>query len=106
MTQITRPDLPNEFENSKNPHDERRIAIQKWKNIASIHIVENTDIILTAKQLSEYGIKSKDALHVASALEAKADYFLTTDDRLISGIKRSDVIKALRPIEYIEVLEK
>ena len=95
-----------EFENSKNPHDERRIAIQKWKNITSIHIVENTDIILTAKQLSEYGIKSKDALHVASALEAKADYFLTTDDRLISGIKRSDVIKALRPIEYIEVLEK
>ena len=95
-----------EFENSKNPHDERRNAIQKWKQIASIHIVENTDILLQANQLSQYGIKAKDALHVASALESKADYFLTTDDRLISGIKRSGVITALTPIEYIEVLEK
>ena len=95
-----------EFENSKNPHDERRNAIQKWKQIASIYIVENTDILLQANQLSQCGIKAKDALHVASALESKADYFLTTDDRLISGIKRSGVITALTPIEYIEVLEK
>jgi len=95
-----------EFENSKNPHDERRNAIQKWKKIASIHVVENTDILSTASQLSQYGIKAKDALHVASALEADADYFLTTDDRLISGIKRSGAIKALTPIEHIKVLEK
>ena len=94
------------FENSKNPHDERRNAIQKWKKIASVHIVEDGNILLQANQLLRYGIKAKDALHVASALEAKADYFLTTDNRLISGIKRSGVIKALTPIEYIEVLEK
>jgi len=33
-----------------------------------------------AYQLTKFGIKPKDALHVASALEGKADYFLTTDD--------------------------
>lgn len=95
-----------EYENSKNPHDERRNAIQKWKSIATYHVVENASILATANQLLQYGIKSKDALHVASAADAQADAFLTTDDRLISCLTRSDIITVLTPIEYLKVLEK
>lgn len=29
-----------EFENAQNPHDERRLAIEKWKTLASIKIIE------------------------------------------------------------------
>ena len=58
-----------------------------------------------ANQLTKFSIKPKDALHVASALEGKADYFLTTDDKLISGINRSDMIKVMTPIDFIRVLE-
>jgi predicted nucleic acid-binding protein len=95
-----------EIENSQNPHDERRIAIQKWKNLSTIKIVENTEVLANANQLLKFGIKPKDALHVASAVEGKADYFLTTDDKLLSGINRSNIIEVLNPVDYIKVLEE
>lgn len=94
-----------EIENTQNPHVERRIAIQKWKNISTIKIIENSEILAKANQLIKFSIKPKDALHVASALEGKADYFLTTDDKLLSGINRSDMIKVMTPIDFIKVLE-
>jgi predicted nucleic acid-binding protein len=75
-----------EIENSQNPHDERRIAIQKWKAFSTIKIVENPEVLANTNKLLKFGIKPKDALHVASALEGKADYFLTTDDKLLSGV--------------------
>ena len=95
-----------EIENSHNPHDERRVAIQKWKNLSTIKIVENSKILANASQLLEFGIKPKDALHVASAVEGKADCFLTTDDKLLSGIYRSNIIEVLNPVDYIKVIEK
>jgi predicted nucleic acid-binding protein len=90
-----------DFENLQNPHDERRIAIEKWKLLAFIDITETKEILESAKGLSQYNIKPKDALHVASALSGSADYFLTTDDKLLSAIKRSNMITVLNPTEYI-----
>jgi predicted nucleic acid-binding protein len=95
-----------EIENLQNPHDERRIAIQKWKALSTIKIIENFEVLTHANQLLKFGIKPKDALHVASAVEGKADYFLTTDDKLLSGIKKSNMIETLNPVDYIKVLEK
>ncbi len=95
-----------EIENLQNPHDERKIAIQKWKALSTIKIIENSEVLAHANQLLKFGIKPKDALHVASAVEGKADYFLTTDDKLLSGIKKSNMIEILNPVDYIKVLEK
>ncbi len=95
-----------EIENSQNPHDERRIAIQKWKNLSTIKIVETPKVLANANQLLKFGIQSKDALHVASAGQGEADYFLTTDDKLLSGINRSNIIEVLNPVDYIKVLEE
>ena len=63
-------------------------------------------ILNNANQLLTFGIKSKDALHVASAIEGKANYFLTTDDQLLSGINRSNMIEVLNPVDYIKVIGK
>ena len=94
-----------EVENSYNPHDERRLAIHKWKNLSTIKIIENIDILTNANKLFTFGIKPKDALHVAAAIEGKANYFLTTDDKLVSGIKRSNMFEVVTPIDFIKVLE-
>lgn len=94
-----------EVENAHNPHDERRNTIIKWKEIANFHITETESILSNARKLAEFGVKTKDALHVASAIEGKANYFLTTDDQLLSATNRSGMIKALNPVEYIKVLE-
>ena len=93
-----------EIENQQNPHDERRLAIHKWKKLSNIKIVETANILANANRLSTFGIKPKDALHVASAMEGKADCFLTTDDKLLAGIRRSNMIDAQNPVDYIKVL--
>lgn len=96
-----------EFENAQNPHDERRLAIEKWKALATLNITETPEILADAKRLLEFNIKAKDALHVASAIYGKAKYFLTTDDKLVSAIERSNAIIVLRPTDYInKVLDK
>jgi predicted nucleic acid-binding protein len=94
-----------EVENAYNPHDERRDTIIKWKKIANLHIIETESILSNARKLAQSGVKTKDALHVASAIEGKANYFLTTDDQLLSAANRSGMIKALNPVDYIKVLE-
>lgn len=95
-----------DFENSHNPHDERRNAIQKWRSISSIEITETPELLSHANKLSRFNIQPKDTLHAASAIEGKADYFLTTDDKLLSCANRSNMIKAINPIDYIKVLER
>lgn len=37
--------------------------------------------------LMEKGIARRDALHVAAAIEGRADYFVTCDDRLLRRAK-------------------
>jgi len=55
---------------------------------ASEHINFSETIFLRAKELELFGIKSFDALHIASAETAQADVFLTTDRKLINAAKR------------------
>ena len=95
-----------EVENFHNPHDERRNTIIKWKKLASLDITETPELLAHARALAEFGAKTKDALHVAAAIEGKADYFFTTDDKLLSAVKRSNIIQGLNPVDYIKVLEE
>ena len=49
------------------------------------------------------GVKAKDAIHVACAVIAEADYFLTTDTRLLKY--KTGEIKLMNPTEFIIELE-
>jgi predicted nucleic acid-binding protein len=60
--------------------------------------VESPRVLTNANQLLKFDIKPKYALHVASAVEGEADYFLTTDDKLLSRINRSNIIEILNLI--------
>lgn len=57
-----------------------------------------------ARILKGQGIKKIDALHIACAIHASSDYFLTTDDgtlkkaALIQGIKVSDPIGFIKEV--------
>jgi len=87
-----------EYENSFNPFREKREQIARWQFHSATFITENKNILNNAEELSCNGLKKMDALHLACAIEASADYFLTTDDgilkksELINGIKISDPI--------------
>ena len=93
------------YENLFNPFEERRNTIDKWKSHAIIDIVETGDIINNAGLIRKFGVKNKDALHVACAIESGCNYFLSTDDSLLQKLSGLDKIKVLNPISFLTVLE-
>jgi predicted nucleic acid-binding protein len=94
-----------EYENSANPFPERRDAINNWKKHAVADIDENEKIINTAEYLQSKGIKSKDALHIASAVELNCKYFITTDRQLIKKLSNFEMLEVMNPVDFINVLE-
>lgn len=61
--------------------------------------------LLRADALKHFNIRDFDALHVASALEAKADWFLTVDDKLLARLGRAlagTAMKASDPVRFVE----
>ena len=56
-----------------------------------------------ANEIMETGVKFKDACHVASAIFAGCEYFISTDKRLLKY--KSPEIKLITPIGFIERLE-
>lgn len=93
-----------EYENDQNPFDVRKEAIIEWKSIAQEYIDESEEILCFAEQLQKKGIKPKDALHLACAVAANCDYFLTTDKKLLNT--PIDGIITVNPIEFISRMEE
>ena len=62
------------------------------------------DIEIIARDIQKTGVKQMDAWHVACAIHAHADYFLTTDKRLLKY--RTDKIKLVNPIDFIALTEE
>ncbi len=91
-----------DYENEKNPFQERREQIGQWKKYANTDIESSDELIHLAKSLNQKGLKEIDALHVACAITAEADYFLTTDKGIL---KKDAIIKDISikdPIDFIK----
>ncbi len=94
-----------DFENQQNPYQERKDVISKWQTQAAIDIEETDTLLNKANLIVSMGLKSKDALHVASAIEGEADYFLTTDDSIIKKLTGFQEIIVMNPTEFVKVLD-
>lgn len=91
------------YENSKNPYETKRTAIEEFiqKNSTEYIDINRADLIKgKAEEIMNTGIKMKDAYHVACAIYASCDYFLTTDDRLLKY--GTDKIHMLNPIDFLQ----
>lgn len=95
-----------DYENSANPHPERKETIENWKKYAVADTDETKDILVLAEEIQKTGVKPKDALHVACAAALNCSYFLTTDLRLIRKLCIFKPVKVLNPVEFINLLEK
>ncbi len=58
-----------------------------------------------ASEFTRNGVKSKDALHIACAIEGKAEYFLTTDDKLLKKLAETKELIVINPVNFIPILE-
>ncbi len=68
-----------EFENSANPDLEAKDSIQFWKNLTDTKIISNKELIEDAKNFQQLGFGIKDLIHIASAIQGSAKYFITVD---------------------------
>ena len=90
------------YENSQNPYETKKKAISEFlqKNSVEYIDVDKSGIIKTkAEEIMKTGVKMKDAYHVACAVCASCDCFLTTDDRLLRY--RTDEIQIINPIDFV-----
>lgn len=88
-----------DYENNANPFEEVRSRIGEWKNMASIDCDLTDEIASKSSELLKLGLHAKDAAHIACAIYSGAEYFLTTDKKIIN--KRITEIKVLNPIEFV-----
>ena len=88
-----------EFETNDNPYHIRRRVIKDFLGNAKEYVDNNEVVVNTAKEIRSTGIKTKDAAHVASAIYAGCDYFISTDDRLLKY--KDDRIRLINPIDFI-----
>lgn len=94
-----------DYENGKNPFEEKRLAIIPWKSIASFFVSgESEEMLHFAESLTRKGIKAYDALHIACAVDAKCDYYLTTDKKLLNTPIPEIIIA--NPIAFVNEMEE
>lgn len=76
----------------------------------SHHVVEITeDILKRAEKLETSGFDSYDAIHLASAEQAKVDIFLTTDDDIQKTANRNKEVFSFvvaNPVRWLEEVLK
>jgi predicted nucleic acid-binding protein len=94
-----------EHENYANPFEVRRNLIARWKNEAVVDIEETDAIIQLAHEIGRRGIHAADALHVACAIGAGCDFFLTTDDMIVKSMQGFALITVMNPTQYIVEVE-
>lgn len=91
-----------DYENSRNPFRERREQILRWRLYADQDVEESQEVLTVARRIGQHGIKMVDALHVACAIAARADYFLTTDDGVLKKAALVEGVRIADPIGFIK----
>jgi len=91
------------FENDNNPFEVRKESILDFSKHAIDNISMNQLIRQKAEKIESSGLKAKDALHIACAIYAECDYFITTDDRILKYT--DDQIKIIDPLDFIKIWE-
>lgn len=94
------------YENYRKKNSRHRDSIDLFiKNHRTDYVgVDSIDNLkIFADKFISDGIKIKDAYHIAAAIFAHCDYFLTVDKKLLKY--SCDNIKIVNPVDFLEVLK-
>jgi predicted nucleic acid-binding protein len=78
----------HDFENERNPREDRRLATRLWLDTATVSVAASQVATDRARALAALGFGPLDALHLAFAEASAARWFVTTDDRLLKVAAR------------------
>jgi predicted nucleic acid-binding protein len=88
------------YENCINPFESKRLSISDFSKHAKYSVRESHDVLIKANEIIQKKIKPLDALHLSCAINAKADYFITVDDGILSY--NTNEINIFDPILFIK----
>lgn len=91
-----------DYENNLNRSEQKKQTIRNFMKEFEFYYVDESslsEIERIAEPIMATGIKSKDAWHLACALIAECDYFISTDKRLLKY--KTDKITSLTPVEFM-----
>ena len=96
----------HETENKKCLHPDRRAHVNDVLSLAESYVSANAAVLERARRYETEGIRRSDALHLASAVEAGARYFCTTDDLLLrkGTIVDTNGASVVSPLELVVLL--
>ena len=95
-----------DLENAANPDMNRKLAVGEWQKIGFVDVPVSRRVEDIAGTLARIGVKPMDALHAACAMEAEAEYFLTTDKALLRKMAKHDHLRVVDPVDFIRVLKE
>ena len=91
-----------EAENAMNPYERKRIDIQAFMDKytkAFISEIQDKAVREQAAKIMETGIRLMDACHIACAMLAQCDVFLSTDKRVLKY--QSEAIRIMNPVMFV-----
>jgi hypothetical protein len=69
-------------ENSHASNENNKKIVADWENYAVCTVAPNKNIENIAQQIQLTGVKEFDSLHVAAAIHAHCNFFVTTDYKI------------------------
>ena len=96
----------NRFENSKNKRLLNKNSINDFFKNASLYIshINASNIEKRAIKIMEANIKTRDAYHIACAIEGRCSYFITTDKQLLKYNQQEIII--CNPVQFLDYYEE
>lgn len=89
---------------SRDANLDRRNQVISALKFAGEHALSGPELLERAAQLAATGIRPTDALHLATAENARCDVLLTTDDRFIhraGRLKPASSVRVLNPLQWL-----
>ena len=82
-----------DYEISFNPFPKRKVSILWWKDGAAEYVETTEEIIRRGEEIERFGVKPKDALHIAIAAVEGMDYLVSWNFRHITNAQMIPRIK-------------
>ena len=97
-----------EFESDASTDPIKRGYTRSVLDLAGGRVEPSTALQRRAEDYEAVGLKGWDAMHLAIAVEERADFFCTCDDRLLRRARSADtgLTRAVSLLELIEEVER
>ena len=93
----------HEVEAARCPYPDRRAHVDAVLALSDTYAFGTPGVLRRAQQFEAGGVKHLDAFHLASAVDAEADFFCTTDDQLLNRGREADTgrTRVVSPLELV-----